>query len=88
MKKVIYSVVAIAMISLASCSSGWSDAEKKAYMDACVDGAKGSLGEDKAKEYCSCTQEKLEAKYPKAADLENVKTDEITKLAEECMKAE
>jgi hypothetical protein len=86
MKKVIYSVVAIALISFASCKSGWSDAEKKTYMDACVDGAKATFGEEKAKEYCSCTQEKIEAKYPKAKDLESVKQDEISELAMDCLK--
>lgn len=87
MKKVIYSVVAIALISLSSCGSkGWSDAEKKTYMDACEGKAAAALGEEKAKEYCACTQEKMEAKYPDPAEVKNVTSEEITKMAEECMK--
>jgi hypothetical protein len=86
MKKVIYSVVAIALISFASCKSGWSDAEKKTYMDACEGKAAEALGAEKAKEYCACTQEKMEAKYPNAKDVEKITADEITKMAEECMK--
>lgn len=65
--------------------SGWSEAEKKTYMNACVDGSKGSLGEDKAKEYCDCTLKNLEKEYPKASELANVSPDEIMELAKKCM---
>lgn len=65
--------------------SNWSEAEKKTYMDACVDGSKGSLGDDKAKEYCSCTLDNLQKVYPKASELANVSPDEIMELAKKCM---
>ncbi len=69
--------------------SGWSDTEKKAYMDACINSAKNSIGEEKAEDYCSCTMNKIMDKYPSAMDLNKVeaseKNDIIMDVAKDCM---
>lgn len=62
----------------------WPEASRKAYMDACVNSAKSTVGE-KAEEYCACTLEKMEAAYPDPSEAQNVTADEITKMAEECL---
>lgn len=89
MKKVLLSVAVVAAFSFVSCKKGWNDAEKKAYMDACVDGAKQSLGEKEGEDYCSCTMEKIMAKYPSAKELGEVDADEKNKViqdvAKECL---
>lgn len=86
MKKVLLSVAVLAAFSFVSCKKGWSDAEKKAYMDACVDGAKQTLGDKEGEDYCSCTMEKIMAKYPSAKELSDVSSDEKTKVIQEVAK--
>jgi hypothetical protein len=55
MKKVIYSIVAISVLSLASCG-GWSSSDKETYMKECKDG-----GMDE--KLCQCMLDKLVEKY-------------------------
>lgn len=70
-------------------ATGWSDTEKDAYMKACVNSAKSSIGEEQADDYCSCTMNKIMDKYPSAVDLNKVaaseKNDIIMDVAKECM---
>lgn len=45
------------------------------------------MGEAKAKSYCSCMLQKLQKRYPNAADMKYVKNDTaVHAMAIECMK--
>lgn len=55
----------------AACSSGWSDEEKKSYLDSCNRTSKGQ------KEYCDCTLEKVMKEAPNPKDAEKVDVDKI-----------
>lgn len=55
MKKVLFSVVAIAAITLSSCG-GWSSSDKETYMTKCKEG-----GMDE--KLCQCMLDKLVEKY-------------------------
>jgi hypothetical protein len=55
MKKVIYSIVAISVLSLTSCG-GWSSSDKETYMSKCKEG-----GMDE--KLCQCMLDKLVEKY-------------------------
>jgi hypothetical protein len=85
MKKsfVLFAVVAL----LAGCKGkGWSKADRDAFTDKCVSEAKGNIGEDKAKSYCSCMQGKLEAKYSNPGDAMKMEESAMTAMAKECLK--
>ncbi len=85
MRTTIYTIVTFATISLVSCNTGWNDEHKKTYMDACTPKLVESFGEEKAKEYCACTMEKMMEKYPNPADAGKVTNEEATKMAAECL---
>jgi hypothetical protein len=73
------------------CLSGhWSDEDRKAFMTSCVDVAKNTLGEGKAKSYCECMLYKVEKKYPNSADAAKLNEEELAKpawqkAAKDCM---
>jgi len=71
--KCLYLVVLSSLF--AACSSGWSDEEKKAYLDAC-NGVKG------VEEYCDCTLEKVMIEAPDPKDADKV---DINKVAASCL---
>lgn len=96
MKKSILSLAVImtAALSISSCGGKekeeekkavWSEGERKIYLESCEKSAANSLGAEKAKEYCNCTLEKMEAKYPDSKDVSKVTAEEINQMAEECM---
>lgn len=68
----------------------WEKEEVKAYMDACVESAKETIGEQEAYNYCDCTLRKVEKKYPNPIKLTKVsekkKNKFIMKIAQECIK--
>ena len=68
-------IIAIAMLTIVSCSSGWGDEEKSAYLDACTIDAD-------MKDYCECTLDKVMIASPNAA---NAGTVDIMTIAEECI---
>lgn len=74
------------MLALSSCKSGWTSAQKDEFIKTCTSAASGSMGEQKAKDYCSCMEPKVEAKYPKAEDAGKMSTDEATTMAKDCVK--
>jgi hypothetical protein len=88
MKKVFVILLATALV--AGCkgkkAGGWSKAEKDAFITNCEGSAKASVGEDKAKSYCSCMQAKVEEKYPNAADAGKLDMTTTMEWAQTCMK--
>ncbi len=54
-------LVALAF-TVASCGGGWSDDDKKKFMDKCSEGA-SAMGEAGEK-YCQCMLDKIVEKYP------------------------
>ena len=68
-------ILAIASLTLISCSSGWGDEEKSAYMDACTIDAD-------MEDYCECTLDKVMKASPDPADATQV---DIMSIADECI---
>ena len=68
-------IIAIAMLTIVSCSSGWGDEEKSAYLDACT------IDADMA-EYCQCTLDKLMVASPDPADAGKA---DLSSITEECI---
>ena len=68
-------ILAIAALTLVSCSSGWGDEEKSAYLDACTIDAD-------MEDYCECTLDKVMKASPDPADAAQV---DIMAIADECM---
>ena len=76
-----------------ACLSGgtWTKKERDEFISSCINSAKeGGLPETKAKNYCECSQFKVEKKYPNIADLdkiteEDLKSDFWTKLMASCL---
>jgi len=66
-------------------ATGWSTSERNAFMKTCVNGAKESMGETQAENYCSCMQQKIEQIYPNAADADNMSKTKMTELAKDCL---
>lgn len=83
MRNIVISLMVITAFVVTSCNKGWKEEEKKAYMDSCVNAAKGTVGEEAAEKYCSCTQEKLEKEYPNAKDID-IQSEASKKIIEEC----
>ena len=68
-------IMAIATLTLVSCSSGWGDEEKSAYMDACA-------SDPGMEDYCECTLDKVMEASPDPADATQV---DMMAIAEECI---
>ena len=74
-----------------SCIGGtWTKSEREEFVTSCINSAKASLGETKAKSYCECMMFKIEKLYPKADDAakitaEDFKTDYWQKLIQGCL---
>jgi len=76
-----------------ACLSGgtWTKKEREEFISSCINSAKeNGLPETKAKNYCECSQFKVEKKYPNIADLdkiteEDLKSDFWTKLMASCL---
>lgn len=66
-------------------AKGWSNAEQKEFMDKCTEGTVSSMGQEKGEEYCSCMLDKLQKRYPKANDAQEMTQSEMTKLAKTCL---
>lgn len=83
MKKLVVSLFVVAAFMVSSCDKGWKDEEKNAFIDSCVNSAKGTIGEEAAEKYCSCTQEKLEKEFPNVKDID-IESEAGKKIIEEC----
>jgi len=56
----------------------WTRQDREEFISNCVKTAKdGGLSETKAKNYCECTQFKVEKKYPNSADLNKITADDL-----------
>ncbi len=67
-------------------SKHWAQKDKDAFNSNCVNGAKASMGDDKAKAYCSCMLDKIEVKYPNAEDAGKLDMNSMTEMAKDCLK--
>lgn len=57
MKKILIVIFVAALFASCKGKSGWSSAEKKAFVESCV--SNGSAMGDKAASYCDCMLEKV-----------------------------
>lgn len=71
---------------LTSCSGGWTDEDKKQYLQSCYEGQAGrTYPDDMAKEYCECALEKTMQVYPHFNDIvENQDSTRLTALYDSC----
>lgn len=84
MKKILFVFMASAFLFACKGKTGWSAAEKKAFVDNCVSSG-SSLG-DKASSYCNCMVEKVSAQYPNPSDASKLKAEDMMDWAKECLK--
>ena len=63
----------------------WGKSDRFAFLENCVSNAKVNMGEEKAKEYCSCVLELVEAKYTSAVDAANIDLKDMLEMAKSCM---
>ena len=63
----------------------WGKSDRFAFLENCVSNAKVNMGEEKAKEYCSCVLELVEAKYTSAVDAANIDLKDMFEMAKSCM---
>lgn len=89
--KIILSLLA-SMLIITACKNGWSVAERNDFVNTCANAAAPNMGQEKAKAYCSCMQQKLEAKYPNSKDANKainapgaMQTPEMTALVQNCL---
>ena len=76
-----------------ACISGgtWTKEEREEFISSCVNSAKeNGLSGTEAKNYCECSQFKVEKRYPNTADLDKITEDELksdfwTKLMASCL---
>ena len=71
MKKLRYPTIALLFIGYCLNTSaqtgerkGWPSKDRYEFIRSCIETASPGLGEDKARYYCWCMQEKMEIKYP------------------------
>ncbi len=89
MKKLVIILFVTSMFVACKGKSGtaqWPQKEKDAFNEQCVKGAETSMGEAKAKSYCSCMLTKIEAKYPEAANASKLDVATMTEMAKDCVK--
>ena len=63
-----------------ACFSGgtWTKKARQEFISSCVNSAKeNGLSETKAKNYCECTQFKVEKKYPNTTDLDKITEEDL-----------
>ncbi len=86
MKKMLLPGIVICALFSCKSKSGWSDADKDAFVKNCVPSAQQSANLDatKAKNYCECMLGKVEQKYPKAEDAIKLTAIEVSEMAKDC----
>jgi hypothetical protein len=63
-----------------ACLSGgvWTKKEREEFISSCINSAKeNGQTETKAKNYCECTQFKVEKRYPNTTDLDKITEEEL-----------
>ncbi len=67
MKKIL--LLASLCLAFTSCKNTWSDDDKKAFYNACMEDAKSAgSAPEKIKPYCDCVFGKIVARYPNEND--------------------
>jgi hypothetical protein len=76
----------------ANVRSEWSESERNDFINTCTQAASNSMGQEKARAYCSCMQQKLEKKYPNYTDANKainvpgaMQTPEMQAMVQECL---
>jgi uncharacterized membrane protein len=83
MKPAVY----LLFLVLLSCNHPWTQDDKQNFLGGCMKGALKDMDEEKARAYCSCMLQKVQKKYPNAADAKYLKNDTaIYSMGRECMK--
>jgi hypothetical protein len=89
--KAILTLVA-SMFIISACKNGWSVAERNDFINTCTQAAAVNMGQAKAKSYCTCMQQKLEAKYPNSQNANKalnapgaMQTPEMTAMVQGCL---
>jgi hypothetical protein len=74
-------------ITNACALKGWSDDEKKVFMNSCAE-TRQTMGDNKeqAATYCDCMMQKIQEKYPDVTKTGNIPNEEMTAMARECMR--
>lgn len=54
----------------------WATKDREAFLKSCIDNA-GSLGAEKAKNYCECMMYKIEKNYPNVADADKITAEDL-----------
>ena len=79
MKKItMISTLSISLFLVACGGSGWSSADRSAYLDGCNSG--GLV----AQSYCECTLDYLENAFPNPNDMTMEDSDAVLQAAEDC----
>lgn len=73
-----------------SCFGTWPKKDREEFITSCVNSARGSLGDVKAKNYCECMSFKVEKLYPDADSAarlttEDFKTEYWQKIIKGCL---
>jgi hypothetical protein len=71
-----------------SCApSGWSSEEKEIFMNSCSE-TRESMGDNKedAITYCDCMMQKIQSRYPDVNKTGNIPNEEMTAMAQECIR--
>ena len=95
MKRIFFA--AFSLISFVACSNeekakpkpaSWDEPNKADFMAQCVSGAVNEFQSDtaKAKTYCACMLEKIEARYPVPDSAGKMSYNDMTALAKDCLK--
>lgn len=74
-------------VLFASCDRPWTQSDKQNFLGGCMSGALKDMGAAKASDYCNCMLEKVQKKYPDAADARYLKNDTaVYTMGRECMR--
>jgi hypothetical protein len=63
----------------------WDEEVQDVFLKTCIDGSKGSLGKDKAEEYCYCVLMKVMKKSPDPVKASEITEEEMSHMAADCM---
>jgi ATP-dependent Lon protease len=71
-------------------ASSWTKSQREEFLSECINTAKESKGQEKAKSYCECMLFKIEKKYPNADDASNIteadlKSESWQKIIKGCL---
>ena len=71
---------------LLSCSEhkGWTESDKRSFIEKCIADNKTAIGEDKVNEYCKCMQEKAKELHENYSDIDQLSMSENLDISNEC----